>query len=460
MHMTITRPWAFWRRVQYGIGFFAVLCLTSIGAYYQYVFIAPNCFDLKQNGTETGVDCGGTCQRICEASIIPPLTQWAQSFKIIDGQYNAVAYIENKNKDIGTPELNYIFKLYDAEGLIVEREGKTVLPPESVYPIFEGRVMTGARIPTRTTIEFVGTPEWLPGETGREQFNLERRELVNADSLPRLTAQLRNTSLDEARDVDIVATIFDASGNPLTASQASVEFFPARTTQDIVFTWPKPIAKTLRSCDVPTDVVLAIDLSGSMDDDGKNPPEPVTSVLTAAEAFVNRLKAHDQIGVVTFATNALVVETLTHEIQKVAGVVKKLVISPKEQQGSTNTGDALKRMREELGSERHSTEARKVAILLTDGLATAPKKDPEVYAESEAKLLKDMDVQLFTIGLGEKANESFLKSIASSESQYYKAPTINELNGIYSSITESICEEGATVIQIVPKAKTAFTKPQ
>jgi hypothetical protein len=153
--MTINRPWAFWRRIQYAIGALAILTLLSIGIYYQYVYKAPNCFDLIQNGTETGVDCGGSCQRICEASIIPPLIQWSQSFKIVDGQYNAVAYVENKNKDIGTPELKYIFRLYDADGLIVEREGKTVLPPESVYPIFEGRVMTGTRIPTRTTIEFV-----------------------------------------------------------------------------------------------------------------------------------------------------------------------------------------------------------------------------------------------------------------------------------------------------------------
>lgn len=458
--MTINRPWAFWRRVYYGTGFLVVLILIGVGLYYAYGYKAPTCFDGTMNGAETGVDCGGACERICEASIIPPYIKWAQSFKIVDGQYNAVAYVENKNKDIGTPELKYIFRLYDADGVIVEKEGKTVLPPDSIYPIFEGRIMTGTRIPTKTTIEFVGETEWLPGETGREQFNLEKRELVNADSLPRLTAQLYNTSLDEAKDVEVVATIFDASGNPLTASQAFVKYFPGRSTQEAVFTWPRPIAKTLRSCDVPTDVVLAIDLSGSMDDDGKTPPEPVTSVLAAAEAFVNRLKAHDQIGIVTFATNAQVVQTLSHEIQKAAGIVKKLVISPKEQQGSTNTGDALKRIREELGSERHSTEARKVAILLTDGLATAPKKDPEIYAQSEATLLKDMDVQLFTIGLGEKANETFLKNIASSESQYYKAPTINELNGIYSSITESICEEGATVIQIVPKAKTTFTRPQ
>jgi Mg-chelatase subunit ChlD len=458
--MTITRPWAFWRRIQYGIGFFVVLALISTGVYYLYLYKAPTCFDGTMNGTETGVDCGGVCQRICEASIIPPITQWAQSFKIIDGQYNAVAYVENKNKDIGTPELRYIFKIYDAEGVIVEREGKTVLPPDSIYPIFEGRVMTGTRIPTRTTIEFVGTQEWLPAEKGREQFNLEARELVNADSLPRLTAQLRNNSLDEAKDVDIVATIFDASGNPLTASQATMDFFPARTTQDVIFTWPEPIAKTLRSCDVPTDVVLAIDLSGSMDDDGKSPPEPISSVLMAAESFVNRLKTHDQIGVVTFATNALLVEKLTHEIGKVATVVKKLVISPKEQQGSTNTGDALKRTREELGSDRHSPDARKVAILLTDGLATAPKKDPEIYAQSEAVLLKDMGVQLFTIGLGEKVNETFLKTIASTEASYYKAPSVSELNGIYSSITESICEEGATVIDIVPKARTTFTRLQ
>ena len=458
--MTIERPWAFWRRVQYGTAFFCVLGLIGVGIYYQYVYEAPNCFDTVQNGEETGIDCGGACQRICAFDIIEPTALWSESFKIVDGQYNAVAYIENRNKSIGSPELRYTFKLFDAAGLITERTGTTVLPPDSVYPIFEGRIMTGTRVPTKTTIEFVPDMLWLPGTVGREQFTLERRELINADSKPRLTAQLRNTTLDEARDVEIVATIFDVSRNPLTSSRTVVPYFAGRSTQDVTFTWPEPLAKTLRSCEVPTDVLLAIDLSGSMNNDGGNPPEPISTVLTSATAFISRLNKEDQIGVVTYATNALLTEALTHENIRVGEAVSELTISPKEETGNTNIGDALKRIREELSSTRHSQDARKVAILLTDGLATAPKDDPEIYAQTEADALKALGVQLFTIGLGESANELFLKGLASSEEQYYKAPTKNELSNIYSLITGAICEDGPAVIEIIPKSQTTFAPLQ
>jgi Mg-chelatase subunit ChlD len=384
------------------------------------------------------------------------VTLWAQSFQIVDGQYNAVAYVENRNINVGSPSLTYTFKLYDAEGIITERSGTTVLPPDGVYPIFEGRIMTEGRKPTRTEIEFGNDIVWRHGEVGRDQFMVVKRELLNVDSKPRLSADLRNDSLDEAREVEIIATLFDASHNPLTISRAFVDIFPGKSTKNIVFTWPEPITKTLRSCEIPTDVVLGIDLSGSMNDDGGTPPEPISSVLTAARAFVSRLNDEDQIGIVTYATEAKIRDPLTADSIRIEGNIQKLSIGADEERGSTNTGDAIKKMAEELTSSRHNEDARKVAILLTDGLATAPAEDPEMYAENEAKELKAKNIDLFTIGLGEKVNETFLRGVASDEKYYYKAPAIRDLDRIYNSITESICEDGPTVIEIVAKPKTSF----
>ena len=450
------RWWAFWRRVQYATGFFLLLSLIAVSVYFVHFNTPPTCFDESQNGDERGVDCGGACDRICLMDVLLPEVIWSEAFKIVDGQYNVVAYVENRNRDIGSPTLSYTFKLYDDAGLIVERTGSTVLPPDGAYPIFEGRIMTGSRVPTKTTLAFGTEALWRKGEVGREQFELVRRELTNADSKPRLAAELRNTSLAEAQDVEIIATIFDSAKRPLTASRTFLEYFPGRSAQEVIFTWPEPIAKTLRSCETPTDVVLAIDLSGSMNNDGANPPEPVTSVLKAAESFVSRLGNRDQIGVVTYATNASVVEMLTGDTDRVARLVAKLSIDPKEETGSTNTGEALKRMAEELSSERHSQDARRVAILLTDGLATAPDENPDAYAQTHASALKASGAQLFTIGLGASVNETFLRGLASSPTQYYKAPTIRELQTIYTSITKDICEEGPAVIEIIAKPKTSF----
>jgi Mg-chelatase subunit ChlD len=452
------RWWAFWRRVEYALGATFLMTLVSVGVYYAFMYVGPTCFDRMANGDERGMDCGGVCTRVCRIDISAPKVLWVSPFKIMDGQYNIVAYIENANREVGTGMMPYTMTLSDAEGVIVERHGTTVLPPDGTYPIFEGRVMTGTRIPTEATIAFENEDDvvWVPATIGRDQFFLEERDLTDADSAPRLTAQVRNELLEETREVEIVATIFNSSGKPLTAARTVVEYFRGRTTEKVVFTWPQPIATTLRSCEVPTDVILAIDLSGSMDSDGGNPPEPLTSVLAAAESFVTRMKEEDQIGVVTFATGASVVSPLTSSKTSVASEVSQLTIDPVEQRGSTNPGEALKKTYDEILSPRHNNDARKIAVLFTDGLANAPEKNAEGYATSTANELKKKGVDLFTIGLGASVNQKFLQEIASSPKNSFIAPTSGDVDSIYKTITTAICEDGATVIEVIAKPTTSF----
>lgn len=451
------RPWAFWRRVEYGAGFLVLLALLGLSLYYLVGYQAPTCGDGKQNGEERGIDCGGVCERICTADTIPLTVSWTQAFRIAEGQYNAVAYVENRNRDSGVPELSYTFKLLDGEGLIAERSGTTVLPPDGVYPIFEGRIATGSRIPTEAVLELSGDAYWREGTGGRDQFSLVGRDLTGADGTPRLVAQVKNNSLDEVEDVEVVATIFDSARRPLTSARTFIENFAGRETEQVTFTWPEPIATNLKSCEIPTDVMLAIDLSGSMNNDGDNPPEPITSVLTAAGTFARELVGEeDQLGLVTYATGASTTETLTRENERVGNVIGGLAIDPKEETGGTNIGEALRRMGEELASSRHNRDARKVAILLTDGVPTEPEENSEAYAISEADALKGMGVLLFTIGLGQGVNEEFLAELASDRVLYHRAPGTGELRKIYSAITESICEDGPTVIEVIAKPGTSF----
>lgn len=451
------RWWAFWRRVQYGLGFLVLFGLIGAGLYFGYWYTPPSCFDGVMNGVERGIDCGGSCSRVCSADIVAPSVTWAESFRIVDGQYNAVAYIENRNAGVGTPQIGYTFRLFDAEGLITERKGTTQLPPHGSYPLFEGRISTGTRIPTRTELELDNDAVWLPVVASSAQFTVLMHALASADSAPRLTAEVRNEDLERIRDVEVVATIFDSKKKPLTASRTVVQDFPGRSNQTVVFTWPEPIAATLRSCEVPTDVVLAIDLSGSMNSDSVNPPEPLTSVLSAARSFVSRLNDHDQSAVVTYATDARIAQQLTGDVTAVADLISALKIDPREETGSTNTGEAIKSITAALSSAAHNENARKVAILLTDGLATAPGEDPEAYARTQAELLKKEGIQLFTVGLGESLNEKFLQELATSPSHYYRAPSTGDVDRIYGLITEAICEDGPSIIEIIPKTEAEFS---
>ncbi len=449
--MIDTRAWAMRRRMLVIGTIVALVIVLLIAGYFKYFYAAPTCFDDKQNSDELGIDCGGGCTRICAFTMQEPRVDWVKSFKVVDGQYNAVAYIENPNRNGAAPTFEYSLTLEDNNGVIAERTGTTILPADNIYPIFEGRILTGGRIPTKTNITFKKPDLWLPSTKAREQFTLiDRGEIKNADGAPRLQSSLRNNSLLPARNVEVVATIFDALGTPLTASRTFTDFAP-QTVSDVIFTWPEPIATTVRSCEVPTDVILAIDLSGSMNNMGGVPAEPLNSVKKAAEAFVNRMGKRDRVGVVTFATEAEVKVKLSTSPASVAPLISQLNIKPEEEQGSTNSGDAFKLALQEFNSDRHNPDARKVLILLTDGLTNEPEPEPETYALEQAKALVNDQTQIFTIGLGEDINQAFLRTIATDPDKMFTTLSPEQVDRIYRSITDAICEEGAARVDIIPK---------
>lgn len=455
--MRTTRFWALKRQLIYGTIFVVIGLFFLTFIYLRYFYQAPNCFDNIQNFDEAGVDCGGSCVRICPFDVSQPNVKWARSFKVTEGQYNAVAYVENPNQLAASPEVKYTFSLYDEAGLILERSGATILPPDSVYPIFEGRIMTGQRIPTRTFLDIEPPELWQGATAGREQFTIVNRELVNADAKPKLTATVRNNSLEEAKEVEVVATIFDAQGTALASSETFVANFAPRSDTEVVFTWPEPIATTIRSCEIPTDVGVVIDVSGSMNNDGIDPPQPLTAVKEAAERFVNRLNKQDQVTLTTFATEALLNLSLSNDFTSAGNLIKSIVIDPKEEVGNTNTGDGLLIAGQELISERHNLDARKVMVLLTDGLATAPDPEPEVYALNNADLVKNAGIEIYTIGLGANVNMDFVRSVATDPQYAFQALTATDVDRIYQNITASLCEEGAAVIDIIPKTGASFT---
>jgi len=453
------RLWAFWRRLQYTIGFFVFCGVLGSLIYWANFYTAPTCLDGTLNGEETGVDCGGTCVQICPATVQPLKIVWAESFKIADGQYNAVAYIENANKTAGHPAVKYKIELFANGKLVADRTGEVAVPPDGIYPIFAGRLATGVGVEvseTRITLEPQGS--WLPVRAvDTDRFKSSDIDLTSADDSPKLVVSLENTSLTPAREVEVVATIFDDAGNPVTASETYVEFISPRETESIVFTWPNPIAKTVRSCEIPTDVVLAIDLSGSMNNDGGEPPQPVTSALSAAAQFVNSLQTKDQVSVVTFATDAKLVSPLSNQHTDVAGLVTDLTINPAEETGYTNTVAALNASSRELSSVRHNDNARRVLVLLTDGLPTAKGEGDVVRAaQADAQILSGEGVEIYAIGLGSGVDRTFIENIASDRDNAYFAPSGSDLRNIYSEITSSLCEVGPTKIDVIAKPKIDF----
>lgn len=455
--METFRWWAFWRRLMYGTGFATFWVFLGVLIFYFNFYQPPNCFDGFLNGTEIEIDAGGTCVRVPSGQVIQPNIVWSESFEITPGQYNAVAYVENRNQTIGTPELPYTFSFLSNGVEVARRSGTTALPPNSVYPLFEGRVFTDNQTVTDVELTLGTAVDWLPAASIVDQLRTSDLNLLNVDTRPRLEAKLENTSLDTIRDVEVVATIFNDVGKAVAASQTFVETFFARTAQDIVFTWPNTIAKTVRSCSIPTSVLVGIDLSGSMNNDQAAPPQPVTDALAAASTFVGGLQPADRVGVVTFASEGALVQPLTDTHAAVIDLVRDLTIDPAEETGQTNTAAAFALATAELSSVRHSADARRAFVLLTDGLPTAGGTQEAITAAKRAaQTLIDSGADVYVIGLGQNVDASFIQSIASGPGQAYLAPSRSDLSAIYASITDSLCEVGPTKIEVLVKPPVTF----
>ena len=213
-----------------------------------YINKEPTCFDGKQNGIETGIDCGGSCSLVCSNAITPLSVLFARSGEIIPGRHNAVAYVENLNKDSGVSSIKYEFRLYDNRDiLIARRTGETFIDANGLNPIFEGGIDTGNQTPVRTAFRFLtDAPVWTKidmKKPGALLLTVRDKFLSDTTTEPRLLANLVNTSLFRLQNVDIVAIVYDANKNVISTSATYIPEIGPQATIPISFTWPKPFAK-------------------------------------------------------------------------------------------------------------------------------------------------------------------------------------------------------------------------
>lgn len=231
--------WASRRRAVYLAGVIAfasvVIAVSIVWRFYQ----PPGCFDGVQNQGETASDKGGPCRLLDERALEPASVLWSRSFKVRDGSYSAVAYVENSNKNAGVRAANYRFGLYDGRNvLITERAGTAFIMPGGITPMFESGIDAGNREVARTYFEFTDPLVWERADNPADAISVSDKEFTNAYSAPRLEASATNNSVAPLSDLSFIAVIFSTSGNAFAASRTTLLGLSAGEKQQIVFTWP------------------------------------------------------------------------------------------------------------------------------------------------------------------------------------------------------------------------------
>ncbi|MFA6257372.1 MAG: hypothetical protein WC646_03680 [Candidatus Paceibacterota bacterium] len=241
--------WALKRQIFYVIILILFIAGSGFLILYPKFNKAPTCSDFRQNGDETGVDCGGSCLRACVAELDDLSVVWARSFKVIPGRYNAVAYVTNHNKKAAVRKINYRFRFGDANNVYIgKREGSTFIPPGGNFAIFEPGIDIGNSVPVYTTFEFTSPPEWL--QVPQEKINqlkiaVSNLTLKDETTAPRLSATIKNNSLFTVKNLGVVAILYESSGNAVSTSRTYLNELAPLEIKDINFTWPEAFGSTI-----------------------------------------------------------------------------------------------------------------------------------------------------------------------------------------------------------------------
>lgn len=198
------------------------------------------------------------------------------------------------------------------------------------------------------------------------------------------------------------------------------------------------------------DLMLAIDLSGSMEQQDMQLNSQAVNRLTALKAvagdFIQRRQG-DRLGLILFGERAYLQAPFTFDIKTVNRLLQEAAIGLAGK--STAMGDAIGLAVKKM---RAMDSGNRVLILLTDGANTAGVISPL----KAAQLAKAEDVKIYTIGFG--AEEMIVNSFFGGQrrinpssdldeatmiriaeltgGQYFRATNTRELEAIYDRLNE------------------------
>ncbi len=237
--------------------YFLILLVIVLMSVYVSVYVLTQrpatCFDGRQDGGETGVDCGGPCVKLCSNQVQAPIVLWSRAFAVVPGVYSAAAYIQNPNATAQAFNVPYTFDFYSNTGkLLGSRSGTTYIPAGQNFAVVESDISAGQStasssvsviLPGRTNFQF-GPITWDVAPNAARDFSALQINNVqttfSTTTAPRVEADIANVSYTNLPRIDISAILYDASGNALGVSKTYVSDLPEQSSKHIVFTWITP----------------------------------------------------------------------------------------------------------------------------------------------------------------------------------------------------------------------------
>ena len=224
---------------------YAILAIIIVAAAvglpaWKILYVPPSCTDARQNGDEQGIDCGGSCTKVCQNAFLPlPSPSWVRFKQIVSNSYNAAAYIVNPNPKAGAKSIPYTFDMLDANGLSLSHiSGSFDIAPGRNTVVFAGPFILKTQAPVRTIFTIDRDPVWYVGNDPLPSLTVADKDYSEATTSSSLTVTLNNTGALPIPALNVYAILNDEDGNVVDFSRTLVDGIQPGGTAAAPFTWP------------------------------------------------------------------------------------------------------------------------------------------------------------------------------------------------------------------------------
>lgn len=233
--------WELKRKILYALSFFIIICGVAVFFARGFLFPAPTCFDGKQNGFESNIDCGGECARMCQQDVYPLSVVWAKAVKAGKDVYDLVALISNSNIDNASKEIGYTFNVYDANGSLMKTlSASTTAPLDGKFPVMLQGVTLLAP-PANIVATLVDTMHYKVNESPTSPTIKILARRYEAGQIPRIYVTVANTKRIDIRNLPVRVLLFDNDDNVYAVGQTVVPELLKEGVKEIIITWNEPL---------------------------------------------------------------------------------------------------------------------------------------------------------------------------------------------------------------------------
>lgn len=242
--------------------------------------------------------------------------------------------------------------------------------------------------------------------------------------------QVRITQVDKSRfpQVTVYVSVVNENGEPVGIDPATIQILENEQAMQ-----PTEIRGGGTTQTIPLTTMLVIDISGSMDKNGK-----LDAAKEAAKTYVSQMRPGDQAGLMTYDTQVYMVQPVTSDTNALIVAIDGL---------KTGSDTAMYNALVEAEKNLESVSGRKSIIVLSDGL----DNKSQATADEVIAGISNSGLTISTIGFGDATSleqvgldEAGLKSLAEQTGGLYAyAEDAQSLSAIFQQYGDVLQSEYA-----------------